>query len=182
MTSPQPTPSTPTTPPTTTTTTTTTTSSRAAEPTTPGRPADAANGALFDAIAAEHATIYGYGLVSAHSTPDVNDLVSTAMAEHRDRREGAIALLKARSIDPPLPAAGYQLPIEVDNPTDAANLAVRMEEDAAVAWRAVLEQATDEKDRAFAVTALTQCAVTAAKWSRVLGISPITVAFPGGSE
>jgi Domain of unknown function (DUF4439) len=120
--------------------------------------------------------------VSAHSTPDVNGLVSAAMAEHRDRREGAIATLKARSVDPPLPEAGYQMPMEVDNPTDAANLAVRMEEDAAVAWRAVLEQATDEQDRAFAVTALTQCAVTAARWSRVLGISPITVAFPGGSE
>ncbi|AGB22810.1 hypothetical protein Mycsm_02475 [Mycobacterium sp. JS623] len=187
MTSPQPTPPTTTTSPTTTNstttaTTTTTTSSRAAEPTTPGRPSDAANGALFDAIAAEHATIYGYGLVSAHSTPDVNELVSTAMAEHRERREGAIALLQARSVDAPLPAAGYQLPIEVDNPTDAANLAVRMEKDAAVAWRAVLEQATDDKDRTFAVTALTQCAVTAAKWSRALGISPITVAFPGGSE
>ena len=176
MTSPQPTPTT------TSPTTTTTTSSRAADPATPGRPSDPANGALFDAIATEHATIYGYGLVSAHSTPDVNALVSSAMAEHRDRREGAIALLKARSIDPPLPAAGYQLPIEVDNPTAAANLAVRMEEDAAVAWRAVLEQATDEQDRTFAVTALTQCAVTAARWSRVLGTSPITVAFPGGSE
>ena len=172
MTSPEPTP----------TTTTTTTSSRAAEPTTPGRPSDAANGALFDAVATEHATIYGYGLVSAHSTPDVNDLVSTAMAEHRDRREAATPMLEARSVDPPLPAAGYQLPMEVDNPTDAANLAVRMEEDAAVAWRAALEQSTDEQDRAFAVTALTQCAVTAARWSRVLGVSPITVAFPGGSE
>ncbi len=51
----------------------------------------------------------------------------------------------ARSVDPPLPAAGYQLPMQVDNPTDAANLAVRMEEDTAVAWRAVLEQATDER-------------------------------------
>ena len=51
---------------------------------------------------------------------------------------------------------------EVDNPTDAANLAVRMEEDAAVAWRAVLEQATTNEDRAFAVTALTQCAAAAA--------------------
>jgi hypothetical protein len=184
MTSPEPTPSTTTTttPSSTTTTTTTTTSSRAAEPTTPGRPSDAANGALFDAIATEQSTIYGYGLVSAHSTTDVNDLVSTAIAEHRDRREGAIAMLTARSVEPPLPAAGYQLPMEVDNPTDAANLAVRMEEDAAVAWRAVLEQATEEQDRSFAVAALTECAVTAARWSRVLGISPITVAFPGGSE
>jgi hypothetical protein len=176
MTSPEPTPTT------TTTTTTTTTSSRAAEPTTPGRPSDAANGALFDAIATEHATIYGYGLVSAHTTPNVNSLVSASIAEHRDRREAAIAILKSRSVDPPLPAAGYQLPIQVDNPTDAANLAMRMEEDAAVAWRAVLEQATEEQDRMFAVTALTQSAVAAARWSRVLGISPITVAFPGGSE
>ncbi len=151
-------------------------------PTTPGRPSDAADGALFDAIAAEHATIYGYGLVSAHAAPDVNNLVSAALAEHRDRREAAIAMLAARSVDPPLPAAGYQLPIEVANPTDAANLAVRMEQDTAVAWRAVLEQETDAQGRAFAVTALTQCAVTAARWSRVLGISPITVAFPGGSE
>ncbi|HKP40246.1 ferritin-like domain-containing protein [Mycobacterium sp.] len=183
MTSPQPTPSTTTTTTTTTTTATTTTaSSRAAEPTSPSRPQDGANGALFDAIATEHATIYGYGLVSAHSTPDVNDLVSAAMAEHRERREAAIEMLDSRSVDAPLPAAGYQSPIEVDNPTDAANLAVRMEEDAAVAWRAVVEQATDAQDRAFAVTALTQCAVAAARWSRVLGVTPITVAFPGGSE
>ena len=120
--------------------------------------------------------------MSAHAAPDVNNLVSAALAEHRDRREAAIAMLAARSVDPPLPAAGYQLPIEVANPTDAANLAVRMEQDTAVAWRAVLEQETDAQGRAFAVTALTQCAVAAARWSRVLGISPITVAFPGGSE
>ena len=61
----------------------------------------------------------------------------------------------------PLPAAGYQLPTQVNNPTDAANLAVRMEEDTAVAWRAVLEQATTGEDRTFAVTALTESAVTA---------------------
>lgn len=152
------------------------------EPTSPARPADAADGALFDAIATEHATIYGYGVVSAHSTPEDNDLVSSSMAEHRERREKAIALLESRSVEAPPPAAGYQLPMEVDNPKDAATLAVRMEEDAAVAWRAVLEQATNEQDRAFAVTALTQCAVAAARWSRVLGVSPITVAFPGGSE
>ena len=85
-------------------------------------------------------------------------------------------------MEPPLPAAGYQLPTQVDNPTDAANLAVRMEEDSAVAWRAVVEQATTTEERAFAVKALTQTAVTAARWSKVLGVWPITVAFPGGSR
>lgn len=161
---------------------TTTTSSRAAEPASPSRPSDGADGAMFDAIATTQASIYGYGIVSAHSSPDMNSLVSSSMAEHRKRREEALALLEARSVQAPLPAAGYQLPMEVDNPTDAANLAVRMEEDSAVAWRAVIEQANNEQERAFAVSALTECAVTAARWSRVLGTKPITVAFPGGSE
>jgi hypothetical protein len=57
-----------------------------------------------------------------------------------------------------------------------------MEEDAAVAWRAVLEQSADNGWRKFAVTALTQSAVAAARWSKVLAVWPITVAFPGGSE
>ncbi len=160
----------------------TTTSSRAAEPTSPTRPPDSDAAALFDAVATEHGVIYGYGLVSAHSTPDENDLVASAMREHRQRREAAIAMLEGRGIDPPLPAAGYQVPTQVDNPTDAANLAVRMEEDSAVAWRAVLEQATTGEERTFAVKSLTQTAVTAARWSKVLGVWPITVAFPGGSE
>jgi hypothetical protein len=152
------------------------------EPTPTERPSGAADGALYDAVAAEHATIYGYGIVSAHTTPDDNDLVAKSMAEHRERREAALAILAARSVGAPLPAAGYQLPMTVDDPTEAAQLAVRMEEDDAVAWRAVVEQATDERDRAFAVTALTQCAVSAARWRRVLGTTPATVAFPGGSE
>jgi hypothetical protein len=148
----------------------------------PARPADPADRALFDAVATEHGIVYGYGLVSAHSTADDNALVAAAMAEHRERREASIAMLSARSVPPPLPAAGYQLPTPVANPTDAANLAVRMEQDAAVAWRAVLEQATSVEDRAFAVTALTQAAVTAAKWRAQLNAWPVTVAFPGGAE
>ena len=151
-------------------------------PTPSSRPADAADGAFYDAVAAEHGTVYGYGIVSAHATPEDNYLVSSSMAEHRERREEALALLSARSVRAPLPAAGYQLPFKVENPTEAAKLAVRMEEDAAVAWRAVVEQSTNEQDRAFAVGALTECAVTASRWRRVLGVTPTTVAFPGGSE
>jgi hypothetical protein len=151
-------------------------------PTPSSRPADAADGALYDAVATAHGTIYGYGIVSAHSTPEDNYLVASSMAEHRKRRDEALEMLGARSVGAPLPAAGYQLPFEVENPTDAAKLAVRMEEDAAVAWRAVVEQATNEQDRAFAVGALTECAVTAATWRRVLRLAPITIAFPGGSE
>jgi Domain of unknown function (DUF4439) len=57
-----------------------------------------------------------------------------------------------------------------------------MEEDDAVAWRAVVEQAKTAQDRAFAVKALTQCAVRAALWRQVLQAWPLTRPFPGGSE
>ncbi len=161
--------------------------SSSAEPTPdPDRPEDPGPAALFDAVAAEHAAIYGYGIVSAHVMPDDNELVSRAVAEHRDRREAAVALLNEQSIKVPLPAVGYQLPIVVNSPADAAKLAIRMESDCAVAWRAVLEQAsgddTAEQDRAFAGTALTECAVLGARWRQVLGAWPVTEAFPGGSE
>jgi len=51
-----------------------------------------------------------------------------------------------------------------------------------VAWRAVAEQAKSTQDRAFAVTALTECAVRAARWRQVLNAWPLTVPFPGGTE
>lgn len=148
----------------------------------PNRPEDPGPAALFDAVAAEHAAIYGYGLVSAHVMPDDNELVSQSLAEHRDRREAAVALLTERSVPVPLPAVGYTLPMVVNSPANAAKLAVRMESDCAVAWRAVLEQSDSDTDRAFGTTALTQCAVTAARWRVVLGAWPVTEAFPGGSE
>lgn len=152
--------------------------SPAAPPT--GKDADTA--ALSDALAVEHATIYGYGIVSALSPPSVNDLVVEALNQHRQRRDDVIAMLAARKVNAPVAAAGYQLPNDVGSPADAARLAVRMESDGATAWRAVVEHADTADDRAFASTALTQSAVMAARWNKVLGAWPITASFPGGSE
>lgn len=152
------------------------------QPTPTEQPESPEDKALADAIAAEHGTIYGYGFVSAHSMPEANDLVSDSLAEHRARRDAAIRMLESRSVVAPIAAVGYQLPIPVKNWKDAATIAVRMETDDTVAWRAVLEQAQSSADRAFAVTALTQCAVRAARWRHVLGAWPLTVPFPGGSE
>lgn len=152
-----------------------------AEPTTSG-PKSPDDAALAAAVAAEHATIYGYGFVSAHSTPDLNELVADSLSEHRGRRDAAVAMLAARSVTPPVAAAGYQLPMTVANVNDAATLAVRMESDDAEAWRAMIEQARTSQDRAFGVTALSQCAVRAAKWRQALQVWPLTVPFPGGNE
>lgn len=114
--------------------------------------------------------------------PEQNELVSKSIAEHRDRREAALKILAEREVKAPLPASGYQLPLVVSAQKTAAKLAVRMESDCAVAWRAVLEQTDDDSDREFAVKALSQCAVLAARWRKVLGAWPVTEAFPGGSE
>ncbi len=143
---------------------------------------DADISALSDALAIEHSTIYGYGIVSALSPPSVNSLVIDALLQHRQRRDDVIAMLDARKVTPPVAASGYQLPMLVGSGADAARLAVRMETDGATAWRAVIEHADTADDRAFAATALTQSAVMAARWNRALGAWPITAAFPGGNE
>lgn len=143
---------------------------------------DAYNASLCDALAVEHATIYGYGFVSALSPPSVNSLVVEALGQHRQRRDDVIAMLTARKVTAPVAAAGYQLPMQIGSAADAARLAVRMESDGATAWRAVVEHAETAGDRAFASTALTESAVMAARWSKVLGAWPITTAFPGGNE
>jgi aspartate/methionine/tyrosine aminotransferase len=143
---------------------------------------DADNAALCDALTVEHSTIYGYGIVSALTPPSVNDLVVEALDQHRQRRDDVIAMLSARKVNAPVAAAGYQLPMLVASPADAARLAARMESDGATAWRAVVEHAETADDRAFASTALTQTAVMAARWNKVLGAWPITTSFPGGND
>jgi hypothetical protein len=147
-----------------------------AEPSPAATPYDTA---LSAALSNEHAVIYGYGIVSSHCAPDVNTLVSSALNQHRQRRDQVIASLTGRSVKAPVAAAGYQLPMPVNTPTDAVQLAVRMEKDTEAAWRAVIEQAQSEQDRTAAVTALTQSAVLSAKWKQVQGVWPITTAFPG---
>jgi hypothetical protein len=147
-----------------------------AEPSSAATPSDTA---LCAALSNEHAVIYGYGIVSAHCAPEVNALVSSALNQHRQRRDAVIASLTGRSVTAPVAAAGYQLPMPVNNPSDAVRLAVRMEKDTQATWRAVIELAQSDQDRTFAVTALTESAVLAAKWKQVQGDWPITTAFPG---
>ena len=95
------------------------------------RAKDSDTAALCDALAVEHSTIYGYGIVSALSPPSVNDLVAEALDQHRQRRDDVIAMLAARKVNAPVAAAGYQLPMLVGSAADAARLAARMENDGA---------------------------------------------------
>ncbi|MCV7191555.1 ferritin-like domain-containing protein [Mycolicibacterium brumae] len=148
----------------------------------PNRPDGGVQAALYDALANEDAVIFGYGIVSAHSLPEINPLVSEALLTHRGRREAAVSLASRNGWTTPLPAVGYQLPFAVNTPPDAETLAVRMEEDSVVAWRAVAEAAESEELRGVAVPAMTESGVLAARWRVELRISPPTPAFPGGNE
>jgi len=64
-----------------------------AEPSPAATPYDSA---LCAALNNEHAVIYGYGIVSAHCAPEVNTLVSSALNQHRQRRDAVIVTLTGR--------------------------------------------------------------------------------------
>ncbi|EIV32882.1 hypothetical protein MA3A0122S_2902 [Mycobacteroides abscessus 3A-0122-S] len=137
---------------------------------------------MANALANEHAAIYSYGLVSAHSVPDNNWLVTECLVEHRQCREECIATLRGRSVTAPVAAAGYKVPFPVSTPADAIKLALQVETDTAACWRAVAEQADSADDRRFAVRMLTESAIRAARWRVAGDIAPASVAFPGGTE
>ncbi|WP_405491931.1 ferritin-like domain-containing protein [Nocardia sp. NBC_00511] len=135
--------------------------------------------ALTDALSAEYAAVYAYGVIAAYANHDRDKLVAEYTAAHRARRDSTIELLKASGATVPEPAAAYTSPIVVNDPIPAANLAVTVESDTAAAWRSLVERSSDDKLRRTGIDALTECAVRLATWQSILGANPITVAFPG---
>ncbi|MGF7123424.1 ferritin-like domain-containing protein [Rhodococcus sp. TAF43] len=135
--------------------------------------------ALIDALQAEYAAVFAYGLVAAFSNPTRSDLVSANTAAHRARRDATIDALTAADVEAPQPQPAYSVPFPVSDPTSAAQLAAQVEADTAVAWRSVIERSQSEHTREVGVTALTEAAVRAANWRAILGVVPPTTAFPG---
>ncbi len=135
--------------------------------------------ALVDALRAEHAAIFAYGIVAAYSNPARASQIGADTAAHRARRNATVDALSAANVTAPGAEAGYTIPFPVTDPTTAVQLAVAVETDTAVAWRSVIERARSEATRAAAVDALTESALRAANWRAVLGVAPPTVAFPG---
>ena len=148
----------------------------------------AEHGALADALAAEHAAVYAYGVVAAFALASRRDAVAAATRAHATRRDAVTDALTVDGATAPLSAPGYALPAAVIDAVTAMRLAVTLEDDTALAWRSVLERSDPVTPsatprafevRAAAVSALTDCAVRAAGWRLVLGIAPATRAFPG---
>jgi hypothetical protein len=135
--------------------------------------------ALVDALAAEHAAVYAYGVIAAFSNPERAQLIATAAAAHRARRNSTIDALVAADVDAPPPAPAYAPPFPVNDPIPAAQFAVAVENDCAVAWRSLIERAQSEATRKTGIDALTETAVRLTNWKQILGTTPPTVPFPG---
>ena len=139
----------------------------------------AENGALADALAAEHAAVWGYGVVGAALPAAGRPPVSVAENAHRDVRDRLTALLVERGEEPAGPKGGYALPFPVLSAVDAAALAATLEDGVAAAWVRVLGQAAERTTRELAMGALADAEVRAVGWRGAAGQNPTTRATPG---
>lgn len=140
------------------------------------------NAALGEALAAEHAAVWGYGVVGGALGDNARQPASDAEAAHRDVRDQVSALLAGRKADVVDAKGGYALPFPVLSGVDAAALAVVLEDGTAAAWVRVLDQAAERSTREMAVGVLSSAEVRAVAWRAAAGQTPVTSAFPGLPE
>ena len=137
------------------------------------------NEALREALAAEHAAVWGYGVVGAALSEDARPPATAAETAHRDVRDRVTALLVERDVEPVGAEGGYTLPFPVLSGIDAAALGVVLEDGVAAAWVRVLDQAAERSTRELAVAALSGAEVRAVAWRAAANKSPVTTALPG---
>jgi Domain of unknown function (DUF4439) len=137
------------------------------------------NAALREALAAEHAAVWGYGVVGAALGTSAQGLATASETAHRTIRDQVVVLLAERGAGPVDAEGGYALPFPVLSGTDAAALAVVLEDGVASAWVRVLDQAVERTTRELAVAALTAAEVRAVGWRTTAGQTPATRALPG---
>ncbi len=135
--------------------------------------------ALIVALGAENAAIFTYGVVAAYAATARSQTIAEYTGQHRARRDELGAALTAANVDVPPAAAGYDLSAPVTDPVSALTAALTAEEDCAVAYRALMEQAENVPARRLGLDGLTDTATRAANWRLVLRISPATVSLPG---
>jgi Domain of unknown function (DUF4439) len=135
--------------------------------------------ALQTALAAEHAVIWGYGVVGAHAGDALLPAVRAADDAHRTRRDATITLITTYGGTPVPTGPEYALPFPVTDRASALRLALHLEEGAAAAWRYTVAATDDTEVRRTALTALSDAAVQATRWRQLEPTAPVTVPFPG---
>jgi hypothetical protein len=137
------------------------------------------NAALSNALAAEHAAVWGYGVVGAALRSSAQQQATDAETAHRDARDQVAALLAGRKADVVDAEGAYALPFPVLSEVDAAALGVVLEKGVSSAWVRVLDQAAERSTRELAVGVLSAAEVRAVGWRAAAGQTPVTSAFPG---
>lgn len=132
---------------------------------------------LTTLLTAEHAAVFGYGVLGARLESGPRNTAQAAVDNHRGRRDALAALLRDRSAPTPGPQAAYD--VSVSGPTDGLQLAVRLEQGLSVRWRDLVAGTDDPQLRRLGVDGLVETAVRAASWRLLLGQRPPTVALPG---
>lgn len=137
-------------------------------------------GVLQDCLAAEHAALYGYGVlggrlagVAAGSTWQT--LADAAYAEHRVRRDDLAELLVRNDAVPVAAEPAYATPFDIMTLADCRHLARLIESRCGAVYAHAVSQTVDEV-RELVARALISCAIRETRWGQAVR------AFPGLSE
>jgi uncharacterized protein DUF4439 len=131
--------------------------------------------ALQAALAAEHAAVYGYGVVGGRIGEARRTEARAAYDAHRARRDALARAVRDLGGTPVSAAAGYALPFAVPDSPAAVRLAAELEDRVAGVY-SDLVRATEGEQRRTAAEALREAAVRAVRWRGE------SVAFPGLAE
>jgi uncharacterized protein DUF4439 len=137
--------------------------------------ASAALAATQTALAAEHAAVYGYGVVGGLIGEERAGEAQEAYEAHRSRRDALERTVRRGGGAPVAAVAAYELPFPVADGEGAARLAAELETRLARAY-ADLVAATTGEERRSAADAVRETAVRAVRWGG--GVVP----FPGLTE
>lgn len=127
------------------------------------------------ALRAEHAAVYGYGIVGGRVDEGRRAQARTAFDAHRARRDALERTVRDLGGTPEPSAAAYSLPFAVPDSAAAVRLAVALEDKVCGVY-SDLVRATSGTSRADAAADLREAAVRAVRWRGG------SVAFPGLAE
>lgn len=142
------------------------------EPAPAGRPPDrpldsSAIDALQDALAAEHAAVFGYGSLGARLTGGALARAHEAYDAHRRRRDRLEQFIRQAGAQPRPAAVAYRLPFAVASANRARRLAAGIEDGVADSYGWLVTTAGRGSSlRADAAGWLTEAALRAAGWRR----------------
>ncbi|POX43635.1 DUF4439 domain-containing protein [Streptomyces sp. Ru71] len=131
--------------------------------------------ALQAALAAEHAAVYGYGVVGGRIGEARRAEARAAYDAHRARRDALAREVRERGAQPVAAAVAYALPFPVPDSATAVRLAADLEERVAGVY-SDLVRASEGQRRRDAAGAVREAAVRAVRWRGG------SVAFPGLAE